>query len=352
MVGTGFETACRLAVASDTPAMFEATALGTVAWCAVRAYPSPVGLVVYCQELPARAGVEAMTRLLEPLLDQLGVAVIATDMAGRVTHWNAHAVALYGWSRAEALGRPIGALTVGPGDPALATATGARLRGGLSWSGEFTARRKDGTTFPAHGTDAPVHDAAGHLRGAVGVSEDSTLRTGREATLTHRATHDALTGLPNRALFLARLDRALGRLRGGGAACAVLFLDLDHFKRVNDEHGHGAGDQLLVAVAARLHHVVRPGDTLSRLGGDEFVVLLEGLSDADEAAAVAGRLAAALSAPFSIDGYRHAVTASVGIAPGRPGHARPEDLLRDADAALYHAKEAGRDGFARYDARP
>lgn len=192
VVGTRFETEYRRAVATGSPAAFAAPYPGTTLRSAVRAYPSPLGLVVYCGARTARTPRAVEVRPREPLLDQVVVAVIATDVAGRVTHWNAHAAALYGWSRAEALGHQIAGLTVGPRAPALEAATRARLREGLPWSGEFTARRKDGTSFPGYVTDAPVRDDAGRLRGAVGVSVDSTVRTDREAALTHRATHDRL----------------------------------------------------------------------------------------------------------------------------------------------------------------
>jgi len=354
--GTVFETEFRRADATGHNLTFEASYPGNSAASLIRAYPSPSGLVVYVLENYVLENTEhsasvAAVRLLEPLLDQIDAAVIATDVDGRVTHWNAHAARLYDWSRAEAIGHPIGALTVGSYDLVAKAATEARLRAGHSWSGDFTARHKDGTTFPAHVTDAPMRDATGQLQGAVDISVDITARTGRDAALTHRATHDPLTGLPNRALFFDRLGHALDRLHHDGTACAVLFLDLDHFKQVNDTFGHGAGDALLVAVAGRLRGAVRPSDTLARLSGDEFTVLLEGVADPAEATAVATRLAAALNKPFAIGGRFHAATTSIGIALSRPAHEQPEDLLRDADAALYLAKAAGRAGHVIYDDR-
>jgi len=349
---TRFESEFRRAIATGLPVTFEATYPGEATWSIIRAYPASTGLVVYTRNRDAHPQGAAEARFLEPLLDQIEVAVIATDVEGRITHWNAHAAVLYGWSRAEAIGQPIGALTVDPGDPAQGRATTARLRAGHSWSGEFIARHKDGTTFPAHVTDAPVRDAAGQLQGAVGVSIDITARTGRDAALTHRATHDPLTGLPNRALFLDRLGHALDRLHHDGTVYTVLFLDLDHFKQINDTYGHGAGDQLLVAVAGRLRGAVRPSDMLARLSGDEFTVLLEGVADPDESAVVANRLALALAEPFAIDGRAHAITASIGVALSRLEHARPEDVLRDADAALYRAKAAGRAGHVIHADQP
>jgi diguanylate cyclase (GGDEF)-like protein len=162
-----------------------------------------------------------------------------------------------------------------------------------------------------------------------------------EVELAHQALHDALTGLPNRALFYDRLGQALNRVGRHSTAAAVLFLDLDRFKVVNDSLGHSAGDKLLVAVAERLSRVLRAGDTAARFGGDEFVILCEDISGERQAIAITGRIAAELSAPFSIDNDEVFVHTSVGIALATQAGARPEALIRDADAAMYRAKERG-----------
>ncbi|MDQ1426441.1 MAG: hypothetical protein QOD72_3939, partial [Acidimicrobiaceae bacterium] len=165
----------------------------------------------------------------------------------------------------------------------------------------------------------------------------------RESTDRSRekALHDALTGLPNRTLLLERLDHAVLRGRRSGKLAAVLFADLDRFKMVNDFYGHSVGDELLVAVAHRLSATLRSGDTLARISGDEFVILCEDLDGPAEADAIAARVGAAIAAPFVLDGVEVAVTASVGIAFSGPGDQLSEQLLHDADTAMYQAKRKG-----------
>ncbi|WP_196189096.1 diguanylate cyclase domain-containing protein [Conexibacter sp. W3-3-2] len=163
-----------------------------------------------------------------------------------------------------------------------------------------------------------------------------------EVQLAHQALHDALTGLPNRALFLDRLAQALSRMDRHDAQVAVLFLDLDRFKVVNDSLGHGAGDRLLVDVAARLQDALRGGDTAARFGGDEFAVLCEAVDGERQAITIAERIAAALDAPFQLGGEEVFVRTSVGIAlAGGRGDGGPDAVVRDADAAMYRAKERG-----------
>jgi diguanylate cyclase (GGDEF)-like protein/PAS domain S-box-containing protein len=175
---------------------------------------------------------------------------------------------------------------------------------------------------------------------------DITDRKRFEDQLLHQAFHDSLTGLPNRALFVDRLDHALARARRPGTTVAVIFLDLDNFKVINDGLGHRAGDQLLVTIGERLQRCVRPGDTVARLGGDEFVVLLEDISDMNDAVLVAQRIAEQSLTLYTIRDRQVAVTASLGIAVGSSEQTSAEDLIRNADNAMYEAKRKGR---ARYE---
>jgi len=174
-----------------------------------------------------------------------------------------------------------------------------------------------------------------------------TERAEAAARLTWQAYHDALTGLPNRALLLDRLHQALDGARHTGSVTGLMFVDLDGFKAVNDELGHEAGDQLLVEVATRLGAAVRIGDTVARIGGDEFVVLAGGLASRDEAAAIAARIIAAVGRPVRVAGGDVAVSASVGVAVDRDHD--PDRLLREADTALYRAKASGKNRYEVFD---
>jgi diguanylate cyclase (GGDEF)-like protein/PAS domain S-box-containing protein len=193
-------------------------------------------------------------------------------------------------------------------------------------------------------------DDGGNAVGLLGIARDISERKAVEERLAHQALHDALTGLPNRAAFLQRLERLLTRHRGDGRRpFAVLFLDVDRFKAINDQHGHHVGDEVLVRLAHLLAEWVRPGDVVARFGGDEFTVILLDVADADDAVHVAERIREGLSVPMRAGDLDISVSASIGVALSRPTYARAEDLLRDADAAMYRAKARGGAGYAIHD---
>jgi diguanylate cyclase (GGDEF)-like protein/PAS domain S-box-containing protein len=217
------------------------------------------------------------------------------------------------------------------------------IKRGESWTGEVEMRRADGTIIPVLQTVTGALTPEGEIAQLWSVGRDITERKRKEVDLAHQATHDPLTDLPNRSLLLDHLELALARAARSRLAVALLFLDLDRFKTVNDNLGHEAGDELLVEVSERIHSVLRPIDTLARLGGDEFVILCDEIDNEHHAVTIAERIATAIeSRPFLLSGASLDVTASIGIALANDEHTHPEALLRDADAAMYRAKDQGR----------
>jgi diguanylate cyclase (GGDEF)-like protein/PAS domain S-box-containing protein len=220
---------------------------------------------------------------------------------------------------------------------------------GLVESFESQIVRKDGAIVWISECVRAVHDPAGNLLYYEGTVVDITLRKVAEDRLRHEASHDKLTGFPNRSAFMQQTAEALEETDSEGG-CAVLFIDFDRFKLINDSLGHLAGDQFLRAAAKRLAQSLRPNDLVARLGGDEFGILLRGVYSRGTATYVADRIQGLLQEPFEIGGRRLFVSASVGIALGDETYSHPEDLLRDADIAMYRAKDAGRARQVLFDA--
>jgi diguanylate cyclase (GGDEF)-like protein/PAS domain S-box-containing protein len=286
-------------------------------------------------------------RWLASTLKSMGDAVVATDAEGRVTFLNPVAEALTGWEASSALGRRLDEVLrlVDPETRAPVPDLVRRVvgKGMVIEIGDCQLLARDGRERPIDDSAAPIRDAAGEVVGVVVVFRDVGARKQVEEKLHHAATHDPLTGLPNRALLLDRLSRIFEySKRHPEHGFAVLLLDLDRFKAINDGLGHLSGDQVLTAVARRLDDELRAPDTVARFGGDEFVILLDGVPNAREALLVAERVQKSLEAPIDVGDREVSAAASVGVVLSSPRYARPDDILRDADAALYRAKRTGR----------
>ncbi|MFL5371976.1 MAG: EAL domain-containing protein [Myxococcales bacterium] len=260
--------------------------------------------------------------------------------------------AMLGLGEGDIGGNPEGWLgRVHPDDHARLTADIAAHVEGRSahLESEIRIRHADGTWRTMLVRGAAVRDASGKATRMAGSQTDITDRKRAEEKLLHDALHDGLTGLPNRALFMDRVGQAMAfQARRSDYRFAVLMLDVDRFKTVNESLGHAMGDRLLASVAKRVWRCVRPGDTVARLSGDEFAVLLEDYAVAEEPRRVADRIIAEMAAPHDLGGTEVFTSASVGVAVGRPELGKPEDLLRDADVALYRAKDLGRSRYVVY----
>jgi diguanylate cyclase (GGDEF)-like protein/PAS domain S-box-containing protein len=271
--------------------------------------------------------------------------VVVTDDAGQILAVNPAFSVLTGYREDEVLGEKISILASGRHGTAFYHAMWEALLGVGRWTGEIVNKRKNGEFYEEWLSIVAVEETSKRATRYVGMFSDITERKREEDHIRRLAHFDLLTGLPNRALFLDRLKRALSRLDRRGGNLALLYLDLDRFKPINDEYGHAFGDQVLIEAAKRMGTCVRDVDMVSRRGGDEFVILLEAADVVSAAAAVAAKLIKAVSAPYDLGGRAVVIGASVGVAIYPENGKDADALLEAADAALYVAKREGRGNF-------
>ncbi len=295
-----------------------------------------------------RKRMEEALRQSAAVFENTTEGVLITDPAGRIAAVNRGCAEITGYGPQELVGRTAAVLKSGRHEEDFYAAMWAAIRETGCWQGEVWNRRKDGDIYPQWLNISVVKDEQGTVTHYVGVFADISAMKESESKLDHLAHHDSLTGLPNRLLLHARIEHSLERARRNGTRLAVLFLDLDHFKNINDTLGHPVGDLLLQETARRLAACVREEDTVARLGGDEFTLLLEDLQDAHFAGEAAQRILAALAEKFVLQGHEVFVTCSIGISLFPGDGADVTTLLKNADSALYRAKEQGRDNYQFY----
>ena len=297
---------------------------------------------------PADNSDTAQQRLMENVLANIPEAV-AVVRGTQTIYVNAAFTRIFGYTAAEVIGRNLREFLV----PQTLRHEITRVRNAIDQFGsaslETLRMKKDGGLLDV-ALEARALVVNGEYSGYVFAFRDISDRKRTEAKLQHDALHDTLTGLPNRALFLDRLSQAFTqRLRRSGQNCGVLFMDLDRFKEINDTLGHAAGDELLIAVAERLRGALRPQDTAARLGGDEFAILVENIQSVSGMEIVATRVLEALVREFEVCGHTIHASASIGVAIAGPDHTVPELLIRDADFAMYRAKQDGGGRFEIFD---
>lgn len=295
---------------------------------------------------------ESETRF-RSVVESANDAIILIRHNGEIMSWNRSAQVIFGYTEAEILGQPISALfpdsftlNLSPNDKRVPLLASGRLPQG-NRAEDLIGKKSDGTEFPLEISLSSWETSEGVFHS--GIVRDVTERRSLEDQLTHQALHDPLTKLANRVLFRDRVEHALIRARRKNAHIAVLFIDLDNFKSVNDSLGHAAGDELLVSATERLQSCLRSSDTPARLGGDEFAVLVEEVDHAEGAVFVAERIRKLLSASFSISGTNVFVGTSIGIATTVNDSESPEELLRNADVAMYMSKTNGKDRYTIFE---
>jgi diguanylate cyclase (GGDEF)-like protein/PAS domain S-box-containing protein len=311
------------------------------------------GMVCVRTDITSSKRAEQELRKLGRALDQSPASVVITDTEGIIEYVNPKFEEVSGYSREEAIGKKPSILKSGDNSEEDYAEMWKQLKAGKEWRGVFHNRRKDGSLYWESARISPVRDEDGRIAYYIGVKEDITKRRQDEAQILYQANYDLLTGLPNRTLLMDRLRQNVLHAQRSKLEFAVLFIDLDRFKAVNDLYGHVVGDELMKAAAKRLQSEVREADTVARFGGDEFVVLLPGVNSGDVAAVIARKIIEALSRSFTLGERKISIGASIGItlfpADLNVGREHTESvvgaLLSNADMAMYQAKARGRNHY-------
>lgn len=325
---------------------------GQIRLCELSARPLPIAgadcMLTIARDITERHLMQEKLQLAATVFENTAEGVLITDTDQRITAVNRAFSEITGYSEIEALGQTPRLLASGQHDSAFYVAMWHQLTAEGHWQGEIFNKRKNSELYPSWLTISAVRNSEREITHFVAVFADISSLKHAQAKLDYQAHHDPLTGLPNRALFENRLHAALQCSQVSNRQGAVLFLDLDRFKHINDSLGHPVGDLLLKGIAQRLKEQVRDVDTVARLGGDEFIILLPGLHKPSDASAIANKLLACFSAPFQAGEHEFFTSASIGISLYPQDGSDVASLIRNADAAMYRSKAKGRNRVEAY----
>jgi len=274
--------------------------------------------------------------------DHLFDAVVVTDLQGIITDWNNGSETLYGYSKEEAIGQPVNMLHVSEDTGRITSEVISAVEKYGKWTGEIRMLHKDGHIGWIESMCVPIYDENEQMVGALGINRDITDRINETERLNYLAHYDQLTKIPNRYLLLDRITHLIEQSERNNGSFALLYIDLDKFKIINDTKGHAFGDKILIEAAFRLKQSIRNSDTVARIGGDEFVLLLEGMSNKNKVLEMAEILKKTLNRTFVIDDEAFELSCSIGIAIYPEEGATPDVLLSAADKAMYKNKYNGR----------
>jgi len=277
--------------------------------------------------------------------DYLFDAVVVTDLQGIITDWNKGSEILYGYSKGEAIGQPVNILHVPEDTDRITSEVISAVTKSGKWSGEIRMLHKDGHIGWIESMCVPIYDENDQMVGALGINRDITDRVQESERLHYLAHYDQLTKTPNRYLLLDRIRHLISQSERNKSSFALLYIDLDKFKTINDTKGHAFGDQVLIEAALRLKQSIRRSDTVARVGGDEFVLLLENISSKNKISAMADALIKTLNKTFFINDEAFEISCSIGIAIYPDDGATTDALLAAADIAMYKAKRKGRSTY-------
>ena len=309
----------------------------------------PCGLI-FVHDISARHQAEARMRQLSSALEQTADAVLITDTAGVIEYVNPAFEQITGFPPAEVLGQNPRLIRSGKHSAAFYENLWHTILAGNAFRDVFINRRKNGEHYFEEKTITPLKNAAGQITHFISTGKDVTERMQAQERLEYIAQHDALTELPNRLLLLDRLNQAIARARWHQRVVALLFVDLDRFKTINDSLGHETGDLILQQIAIRLNTCVREGDTVARFGGDEFVILLDDVANESDIRGISKKVLDSFVPPFKVSAQQFYVTASIGISLYPNDGADASTLLKNADIAMYRAKEQGKNAYRFYSA--